>query len=128
MIEAFGGPEKFYRDFYVSSVSPLGFVKEENNKIVNYNYYDSALLTKAIKPFAVACIQEQLKFNLNRDVVFVFGTGKNANFVRALNEEYRFFKEVVPLEHPRYIMQYKSKSMQFYIDRYLAAFASFAGQ
>ena len=28
MIDAFGGPEKFYTRFYISAVSPLGFVKD----------------------------------------------------------------------------------------------------
>ena len=28
MIEAYGGAEKFYKQFYISAVSPLGFVKQ----------------------------------------------------------------------------------------------------
>jgi hypothetical protein len=45
MIEAFGGPLKFYSSFYVSAVSPLGFTSSgERGKLVNYNYYDSRKL------------------------------------------------------------------------------------
>jgi hypothetical protein len=42
VIEAYGGVEKFYSDYYISSVCPLGFVKfNEKGKEINYNYYDS---------------------------------------------------------------------------------------
>jgi len=34
MIEAYGGAEKFYRQFYITAVSPLGFV--QNGKNINY--------------------------------------------------------------------------------------------
>src|SRR5438045_5396299 len=37
MIEAFGGAEKFYKQFYFSAMSPLGFVKHEKN----LNNYDT---------------------------------------------------------------------------------------
>lgn len=36
MIRLFGGPERFYRKFYISSVSPLGFTRGTKN----YNYFD----------------------------------------------------------------------------------------
>lgn len=128
MIEAYGGPANFYRDFYISSVSPLGFILNEGGKQVNYNYYDSAALTKSVKPFAVKCLHEQLQFNINRDVVFVLGTGKNAHFVETLNAEFGFFKQVIALEHPRYIMQYKSKNLQSYVAKYLETFAGYIVQ
>ncbi|MCL4483959.1 MAG: DUF4918 family protein [Bacteroidetes bacterium] len=53
---------------------------------------------------------------------YCFGTGKNEQFLRAINKEYGFFKEIIALEHPRFIMQYKSKSKQEYIDKYIQAF------
>ena len=56
------------------------------------------------------------------DVCFCFGTGKNEAFFRKLNNEMGFFKQIIALEHPRYIMQYKSKTKQVYIDKYLQAF------
>jgi len=33
-----------------------------------------------------------------------------------------FFKKIVALEHPRFIMQYKAKLKQQYIDKYIEAF------
>jgi hypothetical protein len=55
-------------------------------------------------------------------VCFCFGTGKNERFLRKLNDEHGFFKKIIALEHPRFIMQYKAMSKQVYIDKYLAAF------
>lgn len=126
VIEVYGGPEKFYSDFYISAVSPLGFTKIENGKERNYNYYDSAELTKAIYSFSVECIQKQLTFNIDTSVCYCFGTGKNEKFLRMINDKYRFFKEIVALEHPRFIMQYKSKSKQAYIDKYIEVFSNLA--
>ena len=37
------------------------------------------------------------------------------------NNEKRFFRRIVALEHPRFVMQYRSKSKQVYIDKYIAA-------
>jgi hypothetical protein len=59
---------------------------------------------------------------METDICYCFGTGKNEKYLRSLNDEFGFFKRIVALEHPRYIMQYKSKSKQFYIDKYLEAF------
>ncbi len=58
---------------------------------------------------------------------FCFGTGKNEKYLRRLNDEHRFFKNLVVLEHPRFIMQYKMRSKQFYIDKYVDAFRSVKG-
>lgn len=122
MIAAFGGPEKFYRHFYINSVCPLGFTKEKNGKEINYNYYDSPALLDAVRDFAVENIQKQIGLGNDTDTCFCFGAGRNEQFLRKLNAEKGFFKNIVGLEHPRFIMQYKAKSKQQYIDKYLAAF------
>ena len=123
MIEAYGGSEKFYRDIYISSVCPLGFTNTNNlGRQINYNYYDSPALTKAVYPFVIDSLKKQLEMGLETDICYCFGTGQNEKFIKKLNQEHRFFKEVIPLEHPRFIMQYKSKTKQFYIDKYLEAF------
>jgi len=56
------------------------------------------------------------------DRIIVFGTGKNLKFLEKLNKEYAFTPELVALEHPRYIMQYKYKLREQYIAKYLEAF------
>lgn len=120
MIDEFGGTEKFYSNFYISSVSPLGFTAEgKNGREVNFNYYDSKKLTEAVYDFMIRTIEQQLEFGIKRDVCFCLGTGKNFKFISELNKKLKYFDNIVPLEHPRYIMQYKSKQKQLYITKYV---------
>ena len=53
--------------------------------------------------------------------MFVLGK-KNATFLQKLNKEATLFGEMVVLEHPRFIQQYKSKEKQLYIDKFLTSF------
>lgn len=123
VIEAYGGAERFYRDFYITSVCPIGFVKTDAGKAVNYNYYDSKALSRALEPYIVEKLREQIAFGGRTDRAFCLGTGKNFQYLAALNATYGLFGEVVPLEHPRYIMQYKNRFRGQYVDKFLAAFA-----
>jgi hypothetical protein len=123
VINAYGGAEAFYKDFYINSLCPLGFTTvDAHGKEKNYNYYDSKDLIAATTGFIIENIRKQIDLGVITDVCFCFGTGKNENFLRKLNVEYGFFKQIVALEHPRFIMQYKAKSKQFYIDKYVEAF------
>jgi hypothetical protein len=118
LIDAYGGVEAFYRDFYITSICPLGFVKvNDKGKEVNYNYYDSKALTEAVRPFMEWSLRKQLGFGIHTDVCFVLGTGKNYDFIRKFNDELQLFEQIVPVEHPRYIVQYKSKEMGAYVER-----------
>ncbi|WP_026464246.1 uracil-DNA glycosylase family protein [Adhaeribacter aquaticus] len=123
VINAFGGPAAFYAKFFINSVCPLGFTAiGKNGNEINYNYYDSRELTQAVNDFIVQSIRKQLDLNINTDVCFCFGTGKNEKFLKQLNAKHKFFQQIVALEHPRFIMQYKNKSKSLYIDKYLNAF------
>lgn len=123
MIEAYGGLEQFYGRFYINSICPLGFtIKNNLGKEVNYNFYDDKTLMKTAHDFMVKSIRKQISFGIHTDVCFCLGSGKNEKILRKLNDEYGFFKEIIPLEHPRFVMQYKSKYVQDYIDKYLLAF------
>lgn len=120
MIDRYGGPEAFYGDHYISSVSPLGFtVTGRNGRQVNYNYYDSRKLTALLMDFILDSLRTQLEFGIFRDTCFCLGSGKNYRFLSELNSKHRFFDRIVPLEHPRYIMQYRLKEKQFYTDMYV---------
>jgi Domain of unknown function (DUF4918) len=123
MINAYGGVEAFYKQFYINSLFPLGFVTvDAKGKEKNYNYYDSKELINAVKGFIVTNIKTQIALGVETDVCFCLGTGKNEVFLRNLNEEHKFFKSIIALEHPRFIMQYKAQTKQFYIDKYASAF------
>ncbi len=120
MIEAYGGAHTFYSDFYFNSLCPLGLIRQtEEGKEVNYNYYDTKELQNSVSGFIIWNLKELLKFNVNREVCFCLGTGQNTAYFIKLNQESSFFKKIISLEHPRFIMQYKAKSKQEYINKYI---------
>jgi hypothetical protein len=120
VIDAFGGVTHFYNKFYVNSVCPLGFVIIENGKEKNYNYYDSKELEACVKDFIVESIRKQIALGVSKNICFCLGV-KNGDFLTQLNQEYHFFKKIVVLEHPRWVMQYNLKKKQIYIDKYVSA-------
>ncbi len=123
VIEAYGGIDKFYQDFYITSICPLGFtISDGKGNEKNYNYYDSKELTEAVATFMVDSIKTQIGFGIQTDICYCLGTGENEKFLRLMNSKSGFFKEIIALEHPRYVMQYKSKLKQQYIDKYIKAF------
>lgn len=124
VIDAYGGSEKFYAGFYINSICPLGFtIKNSLGKEVNYNFYDSKALTAAVHDFMIQNIKKQIALGIDTDICFCLGSGKNEKILLRLNEKHGFFKKIIALEHPRFVMQYKSKYMQDYIDKYLTAFS-----
>ncbi len=117
MIEAFGGPKLFYARFYVSAVSPLGFVS--NGK--NMNYYDDPKLERSLRDFIIRCLKTQLDFPLDRKRCFCLGEGKNFNYLVKLNRDHAFFDEIIPLPHPRFIMQYRRRRVEEFVRLYVDA-------
>ncbi|MEP7079984.1 MAG: uracil-DNA glycosylase family protein [Ginsengibacter sp.] len=123
MIKAYGGVEKFYSNFYIHSVFPLGITSvNTKGKEVNYNYYDSKELTEAVYDDIIENIKTQIRMGIATDLCYCFGTGKNEKFLKKINDEFHFFEKIIALEHPRYIMQYKYYSRENYIEKYLKAF------
>ncbi len=115
MIDVFGGPEQFYNRYFISALSPLGFVM--NGK--NLNYYDIKELHTAAEPFILESIRKQLTFGISRKRCFCLGEGENFKYLQKVNEQQNFFAEIIPLPHPRFIMQYRRKQLNAYIDRYV---------
>ena len=120
LIEAYGGPRKFYDRFLISSVCPLGFLKGS----VNYNYYDSPQLLKSVNPFIRKSLLFHASMSVRPEVVISLGK-KNALFLESFNAEMKLFGSVVNLEHPRYIMQYKRKQLNSYLRDYLSVLSAF---
>ena len=115
LIEAYGGVKPFYRQFFIGSVCPLGFIK--NGK--NINYYDDKQLCATVKPFISESIKQLLNSNADRSVCYCIGGEKNFRFLSELNKEFKWFNKIEPLPHPRFIMQYRRKQKQQFIDQYL---------
>jgi len=116
-IQAYGGVEKFYANYFITSVSPLGFLKNG----LNLNYYDDKKLQTIATPFIINSIQKQISLGFKTDFCICIGGDKNLKFFSALNQEYEFFDEIVPLPHPRFIMQYRRKQKESYVHQYLLA-------
>ena len=114
VIRRMGGPGKFYQQFFLSAVCPLGFTR----KGINLNYYDDRRLERAVTPFIVWSIERHIAFGCRRDHVVILGRGENARFLERLNDEYGWFEHVHSLDHPRFIMQYRRKSLPDYLELY----------
>ena len=121
MIDAYGGPERFYRAFYIHSLFPLAIIRQTaGGKWVNANYYDDPSLLEMTEDFSLSSLKKQISFGLDTSEVFLLGR-KNARYIEKMNRQAQLFDRITVLDHPRYIQQYKSKEKPLYIARYLEA-------
>jgi len=115
-INTYGGAVKFYSKYFITALYPLAIIKDGKN----FNYYDTTSLYKVLKPRIVESLREQVKFGAKREFAVCLGK-KNAKYLNEINDEYGFFEEIRILDHPRYIMQYRLKRVDDYIDQYISA-------
>ena len=116
VVEEFDGAKKFFLKVFLTALYPFAIIK--NGK--NYNYYDEKSLAEALRAEIIKNIERQINFGARRDLVILLGK-KNADYFSTINDEYKFFKKIIVLEHPRYIMQYKLKQIDGYIHKYYEA-------
>ncbi|PRY39182.1 uncharacterized protein DUF4918 [Spirosoma oryzae] len=120
VVEAFGGAAAFYNRFFLTSLFPLALTKETTNGgTVNYNFYDDKQTTAALWPAITEAVRTQISFGADRRVAVCLGR-KNETYLNRLNEQQGFFDRIVTLDHPRYILQYKSKALSTYLDQYIS--------
>ena len=122
LIERLGGPREFFRRFFLTAVSPLGFTRDGKN----LNYYDDPKLAKAVTPFIVHTMERQIALGARRDHAIVFGRGQNHRFLEELNAKHGWFGSLHPVDHPRSIVQYKRKQLGAYVERYAVLFERLA--
>jgi len=116
VIEAYGGPKRFYGDFFINSTSPLGLLtRNGKGHWVNCNYYDFPELYASIRPFILDNLNALIGLGIDTSICYVLGK-KNARFMEEINREEKLFGNLVVFDHPRYIVQYRSRQ----IDRYVA--------
>ena len=115
MINEYGGPESFYGQFFIGSVCPLGFVQGGKN----INYYDNKELLVSVEPFIIKNLDKLISYFVNSRICFSIGGEKNFRYLQQVNQKKKWFKEIVPLPHPRFIMQYKRKEKKEFIKLYL---------
>lgn len=121
VIAKYGGYQKFYSKFYMNFVCPLGLIRT-NVKKTNCNYYENKQLQECLYNFIIDSIYTQINFGINRFKCYCIGSGENYKFLSKINEKYNFFDKIIPLEHPRFIMQYNSKNKEMFIEKYLNNF------
>jgi hypothetical protein len=114
-IDKAGGPEAFYSRFFLTAVCPLGFTLHGKN----LNYYDSKELYLNAKPFIVHTLKQQAETGCIRETAWCLGEGTNLKYFEMLNKELQLFRRIIPLPHPRWIMQYRRKKLDDYIKLYL---------
>ncbi len=119
MIAKYGGAEKFYNDYYITSISPLGFIEQNKKRNwVNCNYYDYEELFSALHSFILSSLKKQISFGIDTKTCYLLGK-KNAKYFKLINDKEKLFDSIVVFDHPRYIEQYKSKLKDKYISEYL---------
>lgn len=122
VIEEYGGFKKFYKDYYMNFVCPLGITRTNvKGRKVNCNYYESKELQHVLEQFIIKSIQMQIDFGIDRTVCICIGSGENYAYLEKLNSQHKFFKHIISLEHPRYITQYNSDRKDEFLKKYLTA-------
>lgn len=117
VIQSYGGPEAFYRDVYMSALSPLGFLRDGKN----VNFYDDPVFAANIVPWIDEQVAIQETFGLQRGNAIVLGKGKLQAYVERNIRQRRGWEQVTYLEHPRFIAQYRRKSWNEYVTLYVTA-------
>jgi len=122
VMERCGGCEKFYKNFFMNFVCPLGIVNvNSKGNEVNSNYYENKKLENILYTFIVESLKKQISLGIDTSICYCIGSGENFKFLSKINEQYKFFDKIVALEHPRFIMQYNSKDKNKYLDKYINA-------
>lgn len=115
MIEAYGTVDSFYDHHYITAMSPMGLMAKGKN----YNYYDDPITLKMVEPYIIDCISRQLQFGAITDRAICIGKGRNYKYFSELNQHQGWFDTIIPLPHPRWVMQYNRKDIDKYVDEYL---------
>lgn len=119
-IAEYGGPDAFYGRYFLTALAPLGFTRAGKN----LNYYDILALERAVTPFIVQSIEQQIALGGRRDCAIVIGMGDNKRFFEDLNERHGFFRAIHAVEHPRFIQQYRFRQRERYLTKYKEVFDS----
>jgi hypothetical protein len=71
-----------------------------------------------MESFIIENLKKQISFGIKTDVCFSLGK-KNAKYLERINQKENLFNRIEVLDHPRYIVQYKSRFKEKYIQEYL---------
>ncbi|AWN33012.1 DUF4918 family protein [Lactobacillus helsingborgensis] len=120
VIDEYGGRHKFYHDFYLNFVCPVGICKTSSKgNQVNCNYYENKQVEEMVTPLIISALKTQISFGIDTSVCYCIGSGQNYQELSKINKKWCFFKKIVPLEHPRFITQYHPEDKEKYLHKYL---------
>jgi hypothetical protein len=112
-IDAYGGAKPFYARHYAGAAYPLSILKKDKY----CNYYDKDLPEEVMASIP-GQIRRQAEIG-HRGVLVIIGSGENSKVLNALNDELGIFSHVLVVEHPRYILQYKSAVLQDFLAKFV---------
>ena len=122
VIYEYGGRHKFYHNFYLNFVCPLGICKiNSKGNQVNCNYYENKQVEEMVTPLIISALKTQISFGIDTSVCYCIGSGQNYQELSKINKNWGFFQKIVPLEHPRFITQYHPEDEKKYLHKYLNA-------
>ena len=122
VIDKYGGRNKFYRDFYLNFVCPLGICKTNSKgNQVNCNYYENKRVEEILTPFMISALKKQINFGIDTSVCYCIGSGPNYQELSKINKELHLFQKIISLEHPRFVTQYHPGDEEKYLNKYLNA-------
>ncbi len=121
MISAFGGPRLFFKHYYMTALSPVGFTQSGKN----INYYELKGDLAALDEWMVAAMKDQISAGGDRRVAFSMGQGANFKYLQRMNNRHNFFDRIEALPHPRWIMQYKRRQLEEFIRLYIDKLSQF---
>jgi len=113
-INAYGGADVFYSRHYAGAAFPLSILRKDKY----CNYYDRNLPQEVLSSVP-DMILRQSEIG-HKGVLVIIGSGENAKVLRNLNNKFEIFADVLVVEHPRYIMQYKSADLDDYLAKFCA--------
>jgi hypothetical protein len=120
VVEALGGAAEFYQHFYLGSIYPHVLLSGG----LNHNYYDSPALIKALwNDMRLSLGRQVWEVGMRTDVAVCLGQ-RNGKFFRQLNQELELFDQLIVLDHPRYLMQYRRRDLTQNVARYVEVLGS----
>ncbi|MCI9570083.1 MAG: DUF4918 family protein [Lachnospiraceae bacterium] len=82
VMKAYGGCGKFYADFYMNFVCPLGLIRiNSKGKEVSCNYYEYRASQELLYPFIANAIRSQIKFGIDCSICYCIGSGENYKWI-----------------------------------------------
>ena len=122
VIDKYGERTKFYYDFYLNFVCPLGICKTNSKgNQVNCNYYENKQVEEILTSLIISALKAQINFGIDTSICYCIGSSQNYQELSKINKKWHFFQKIVPLEHPRFITQYHPGDEEKYLNKYLNA-------